>query len=74
MLGMANTGKDSNTSQFFITFDRCNYLDQKHTVFGRVVGNTVYNMLEMEKVQVDASDRPKNAITIKGAKVVTNPF
>lgn len=74
MLGMANTGKDTNTSQFFITFDRCNYLDHKHTLFGRVVGNTVYNMLEMEKTQVDAQDRPKHPISILGAKVITNPF
>jgi peptidyl-prolyl cis-trans isomerase SDCCAG10 len=56
---MANNGKNNNGSQFFITFDKCNYLDYKHTLFGRVVGNTIYNLLEMEKIETDASDRPK---------------
>jgi cyclophilin family peptidyl-prolyl cis-trans isomerase len=32
-----NTGKNSNGSQFFITFGPCKALDGKHVVFGRVV-------------------------------------
>jgi len=37
VVSMGNTGKNSNSSQFFITFAPCPKLDGKHVVFGRVV-------------------------------------
>lgn len=37
VVSMGNTGKNSNSSQFFITFGACKQLDGKHVVFGRVV-------------------------------------
>ena len=37
MLAMANCGENTNGSQFYITTGPCQWLDDKHAVFGRVV-------------------------------------
>ena len=43
-MGMANSSKrNTNASQFFFTLDRADELTGKHTMFGRVVGNTMYS-------------------------------
>ena len=44
---MANGGKDDNGSQFFITLGPTNDLNKKHTIFGKVTGDTIYNLVKL---------------------------
>ena len=44
---MANSGKDTNKSQFFIMFNQKKHLNNKHTVFGKLIkGFTVLDKIE----------------------------
>jgi len=47
LLSMANAGRNTNSSQFFITFDAQSHLDGKHVIFGKVrKGNDIIDRLE----------------------------
>lgn len=76
LLAMANDGvKHHNLSQFFITLGNCDWLDKKHTIFGKVVGDTVYNILKFDEIEVDGDDRPTDTfVKIKGVTILNNPF
>ena len=71
-LAMANAGPNTNGSQFFIvTADDCSWLNGKHTVFGRVVsGMDVVDAIS--EVDRDASDRPKEPVTIERVELATD--
>jgi peptidylprolyl isomerase len=62
LLSMANSGPDTNGSQFFITFVECPWLDGYHNVFGELVdGQDVLTQIE----QVGTRDgKPKAEIKI----------
>ncbi|KAF8188641.1 cyclophilin-like protein [Pholiota molesta] len=75
IVAMANNGtKNSNDSQFFITLDRADELHGKHTVFGRCVGDTVYNVMKIGEMELDADGRPVYPPKIKSVRIVDNPF
>jgi len=73
VLSMANSGPNTNKSQFFITYRSCKHLNKKHTIFGRLVGG-LETLDAIEKVPVDEKDRPKAEVKILKADVFTNPY
>ncbi|KAF2724843.1 putative peptidyl-prolyl cis-trans isomerase [Polychaeton citri CBS 116435] len=74
ILSMANKGKDTNTSQFFITYRAVPHLNRKHTVFGRVVEG-LETLARLEKVETDAdTNRPLEFCEIEDIVVFLDPF
>jgi len=59
LLSMANSGPNTNGSQFFLTCAKCDWLDNKHVVFGRVLGEGLLVLRKIENVQTGPNNRPK---------------
>ncbi|OAD57454.1 Peptidyl-prolyl cis-trans isomerase CWC27 like protein [Eufriesea mexicana] len=71
---MANTGKDDNGSQFYFTLSSTPHLQNKHTILGKVTGETIYNMLKLEEALVDENDRLLYLPRLIKTTILNNPF
>ena len=67
-IAMANAGPDTNGSQFFINTNDNNFLDTKHTVFGKIIeGMDVVRSIE--NVATEGPDRPVEDVIIESIKI-----
>ncbi|CAI6003230.1 unnamed protein product [Closterium sp. NIES-64] len=75
LVACANAGAPhSNGSQWFFTLDRCDWLDKKHTIFGKITGDTIFNAVRLGEVDTDDNDRPFDPPSIISVEVIWNPF
>ena len=72
VLSMANSGDDTNDSQFFITGQATRFLDFNHAVFGyQTAGEGV--RLAIEAVETDDAEKPVSDVVIETAEIFVDP-
>lgn len=73
IVSMANSGPNTNNSQFFITYGKQTHLNDRYTVFGRLIDG--FDTLElMEREIADPNDKPLNDIKVYSVTIHANPI
>src|SRR5699024_12794678 len=70
ILSMANSGPNTNGSQFFITLKETPWLDGKHSVFGEIVeGQEIVDAIGLLETE---NDRPVNDVVMEEVTIIRN--
>ena len=69
-LAMANSGRNTNGSQFFVTEEPEEDLDQKYTIFGQCDPRSVIVVKTIARVDRDGRDKPVTPVFLKNVTIV----
>ncbi len=64
VLAMANAGRNTNGSQFFITTARTPWLNGRHTIFGQATPDSMKTLQALNNVKTDRRDKPIQRVEI----------
>lgn len=69
-LAYANSGPNTNGSQFFITEAPAEYLNQKYTIFGQCDEHSVLVVQSIARVNRNAQDKPLEPVVLKKVTII----